>query len=44
MEYKVQKETDKKKYLELDNAVLKDEKEKIQENIKILKADKAEIE
>lgn len=44
VEYKVQKETDKKKYLELDNAVLKDEKEKIQENIKILKADKAEIE
>lgn len=44
MEYKVQKETDKKRYLELDNAALKGEKEKIQENIKILKADKAEIE
>lgn len=44
MEYKVQQETDKKKYLELDNKMLEGEREEIKEDIKTLKSDRKELE
>ena len=44
MEYKVQQETDKKKYLELDNKMLESEREEIKDDIKTLKSDRKELE
>ena len=44
MEYKVKQETDKKKYLELDNKVLEGEREDIKYDIKTLKSKKEEVE
>ena len=44
MEYKVKQETDKKKYLELDNKVLEGEREEIKYDIETLKSKKEEVE
>lgn len=44
MEYKVKQESDKKKYLELDNKVLEGEREDIKYDIETLKSKKEEVE
>lgn len=44
MEYKVQKETDKKKYLELENQVLEGDRQEIKEDIETLKSDRDKLE
>lgn len=44
MEYKVKQETDKKRYLELDNKVLEGEREDIKYDIETLKSKKEEVE
>lgn len=44
MEYKVQKETDKITYLELENQVLEGDRQDIKKDIEILKADREKLE
>lgn len=44
MEYKVKQETDKKRYLELNNKVLEGEREEIKYDIETLKSKKEEVE
>lgn len=44
IEYKVQQETDKKKYLELENQVLEGDRQEIKEDIETLKLDRDKLE